>query len=804
MVVKRSSADKVSVTSSVPGLERCSFYFGPGMQYRWIESNNVLLNYVGSKYGQSVRASLVAGSLIVTEVDKKLLTKFKTADDEKKYLESFVYWQQKEYKAALDDYQYFSCIIRMDLSMVSQERFDSKTLHRLIRKICNGSTSVVGEDVLGNLMESLYSFLMIRGDDYDSLPKYLEVLEHRYCIPKESVFDVVTDSLRDAYLDELLKRGQSKSQLDRHLLSWKEVSRDGSDGLIVEIGKEVLMKAFKARVFVKRASRKFEQLRTDIHNGYVAGCREYPSDVIEANRQMTYYRPILVTKEAKRQSRAPAKIPWKNRIMNNRTKYSGALSGDRLGNNARVVDDSMSIVNNTGVAVDDDNSVDKGISSRDRLSVVGTPGEPSTGVTCNSGHVDEITGVELDELADNICPLVDVAIDPTDPSNAEHMIACGAGRGVDTEGSILAQPDNLIEGPMNSYQVEGIGYDFIPNALDRTSVGQCYKSNDYRHTDKGHWSKPLHFVDAQDTLFTSRDDKLTTNGMFGESYNGGNADYSKGRCGDVSILAERFTGVLADDNDNKFAGVLEDGELQDVTGVIKDDVSVDENAGVMTSDITHHGRVEVLSMEINDDSDTSDMFVGRNQKKKYYEANDNLLDKNTGVMVTTSWDLWVLCIGNHIEVGCRPSTVNRLISTGVIDDMKSKAYNAALIGHDEDLNDARVVMLRKMVQVTAEYNQLSGFHVDDKIDFNQCADLTSCIDARAEISITSFEVGDFYNNDGTSLQFKLKSSNSLLSTECGEHNDSNKWSVVECSTVMTASIDGCKECGYHQPGTTHI
>ena len=140
------------------------------MQKQWFESNGIFLNFVGVKYGQSVRASLETGRIIVTEVDEKLLPKFKTANDEKTYLESLAYWQQKEYKAALDNYRYFSCIIRRNLSavygvmysmcrdslrshlivepdyqsMVSQKRFNSMTLCRLVRKICNGSTSMVG------------------------------------------------------------------------------------------------------------------------------------------------------------------------------------------------------------------------------------------------------------------------------------------------------------------------------------------------------------------------------------------------------------------------------------------------------------------------------------------------------------------------------------------------------------------------------------------------------------------------------------------------------------------------------------
>ena len=67
-------------------LEKNYFYYGQGMQDKWIDSNNALLDYVGSKHGQSARASLVAETLIVTEVDEDLLPKFKTADDEKKHL----------------------------------------------------------------------------------------------------------------------------------------------------------------------------------------------------------------------------------------------------------------------------------------------------------------------------------------------------------------------------------------------------------------------------------------------------------------------------------------------------------------------------------------------------------------------------------------------------------------------------------------------------------------------------------------------------------------------------------------------
>lgn len=41
---------------------------------------------------------------------------------------------------------------------------------------------------------------------------------------------------------------------------------------------------------------------------------------------------------------------------------------------------------------------------------------------------------------------------------------------MDPEGSVLAEPEELNQTEQTAYEVEGIGYDFIPTVLDR-SVG---------------------------------------------------------------------------------------------------------------------------------------------------------------------------------------------------------------------------------------------------------------------------------------------------------------------------------------------
>lgn len=51
--------------------------------------------------------------------------------------------------------------------------------------------------------------------------------------------------------------------------------------------------------------------------------------------------------------------------------------------------------------------------------------------------------------------------------------------GVDPYGSLLAQPEALNETKVTYYEVEGIGYDFVPTVLDRSLVDRWEKTHDH-------------------------------------------------------------------------------------------------------------------------------------------------------------------------------------------------------------------------------------------------------------------------------------------------------------------------------------
>ena len=88
------------------------------MQKQWVDSNELFLKCVGSKFEQSVRVSLLVGEIIVTEVDEDVIPRFDAETEELKYLGSLKHWEKKLYHSTLEDYGKISRKIRIDLSTV--------------------------------------------------------------------------------------------------------------------------------------------------------------------------------------------------------------------------------------------------------------------------------------------------------------------------------------------------------------------------------------------------------------------------------------------------------------------------------------------------------------------------------------------------------------------------------------------------------------------------------------------------------------------------------------------------------------
>ena len=133
------------------------------------------------------------------------------------------------------------------------------TLYALIKRIYNGLISIIVEDVLGNMLEALYNFVLIQGEEYDSLAKYLEVSNHQFTLLKQTGFKMATESLRDKYMKELMKRRQEKSEVYRRLQLWDLTPDDAAGKVDIDKGKEALNQVIRARNYVYRAGKDFNQ-----------------------------------------------------------------------------------------------------------------------------------------------------------------------------------------------------------------------------------------------------------------------------------------------------------------------------------------------------------------------------------------------------------------------------------------------------------------------------------------------------------------------------------------------------------------
>lgn len=65
-------------------------------------------------------------------------------------------------------------------TMLNSNRFDAIKLYQIICKSCNGSTLVIVEDILGNLIEGIYNYFLMSGENHEMILKYHKATEHQF------------------------------------------------------------------------------------------------------------------------------------------------------------------------------------------------------------------------------------------------------------------------------------------------------------------------------------------------------------------------------------------------------------------------------------------------------------------------------------------------------------------------------------------------------------------------------------------------------------------------------------------------
>ena len=129
---------------------------------------------------------------------------------------------------------------------------------------------MIVDDVIGNVVESVYLILLARGHDVHSLPNHLEAYAQRYEYFKQSGFEFASIKLREAHSQKLLSRGEETHVVCEQLLGWENAAADRSKDTNTEAGRIVLVEAFQGRIFRKCSSQAYEKFYRDLRNAHVS------------------------------------------------------------------------------------------------------------------------------------------------------------------------------------------------------------------------------------------------------------------------------------------------------------------------------------------------------------------------------------------------------------------------------------------------------------------------------------------------------------------------------------------------------
>ena len=207
------------------------------MQSKYISSFKYFLTYIGTKFKESEKRSIEDNGIIVTEMEKP--KKYAS----KKYLEAEDWDAQLTWKEYREDYRKYSRTITKHLSQcysilwgqcnlslqnrikndrefVGMASGDVKMLYQIIQKICYGSDN--NDNCFMAVMESVYNFNLIRGDDYTDLSTYFEAFEKRYEVVVKTGWTFATEAVYNIYILKLESKMIQNSNFYKFLKMWKK------------------------------------------------------------------------------------------------------------------------------------------------------------------------------------------------------------------------------------------------------------------------------------------------------------------------------------------------------------------------------------------------------------------------------------------------------------------------------------------------------------------------------------------------------------------------------------------------------
>lgn len=275
-----------------------------------MSSKKKFLNYVGSKFGESIKKLIIKNELVIVEMKKPIKTSNMSAEETEDYKydrEDYQRFKQTTQTGLLMAYSILWGLCHVSLQNKTQahpdfdamEDGDVGELFQMLSNICNGCTTGTTEDTILNIMDALYNWLFIKGDDFLTLSEYMEGFENSYDVTERAGFNIANIGLRDLYMMELENQGHEAGATYTSLNRWKLAADDADGRRAVKAGVVTLMNAFKAHVYVKQSGSHFLNFQLGLQNNHMAGNTTFPVTVVDANQHMEYWRPSVLPHASK-------------------------------------------------------------------------------------------------------------------------------------------------------------------------------------------------------------------------------------------------------------------------------------------------------------------------------------------------------------------------------------------------------------------------------------------------------------------------------------------------------------------------
>ena len=323
-------SEPIGWEATTKGYEKDIFYYGKGMEKKYLTSSARLEHYIGDHYGTGALAFTLRNQKKVRgKPPAKTRSELASMDEDDKEIRKHMLKEYAKKLLTLEDttgrvYHFLMshCHPTLLTRMRQETEFilldgdeNSYELWQIIYRVCNSNN--VGENPVRVFLESVYDFMMIQGDKCDDIGSYLDLFEQRAVIAeKDGMKDMfATIGLRDSCLKSYVARKDVTNEVYLALKEWKEaddyvhvdLDEDDADEQIAKRedaivrcialathGRETLYEKVKAMIYLKRSGSAFYAMKDDYDNDFAKGHDNFPWKVSEQHRSMCLYKPPYV------------------------------------------------------------------------------------------------------------------------------------------------------------------------------------------------------------------------------------------------------------------------------------------------------------------------------------------------------------------------------------------------------------------------------------------------------------------------------------------------------------------------------